>query len=368
VTQEDDARGKLAGFLSTAVHGGVFPGAVAAVGQLTAGASLSVQACAGALEPAGTEVQLATPYDLASLTKPVLATVALRLSQGGLVDLATPVARWLPELAGSPAGAQNLELLLSHRAGLSAWGSLYQDVPLGLSDEARRAHMLADAAQRIALDPPVFGSLYSDLGYLVAGEALSRAAGATLDLLVRREVSEPLGISDQLFYAASLSERERQDLAGRVAPTERCSYRGRVVRAEVHDENCFAFGGVCGHAGLFGTAQAVLRFGLELLDVLRGRSQFLNATLFAWALAARSGGGHVVGWDTKSREGSSAGSRFSDQSFGHLGFTGTSIWCDPLRARCAVLLSNRVHPTRDNIAIRALRPRFHDLCAELSLA
>jgi CubicO group peptidase (beta-lactamase class C family) len=225
--------------------------------------------------------------------------------------------------------------------------------------------MLAEAARRVAGEPPAHGSVYSDLGYLIAGAALARAFGGPLDVLVRREVTEPLGIADQMFYAASLDDAQRAELARRVAPTERCSQRQRVLRAEVHDENCHAYGGICGHAGMFGTARAALRFGLALLRALRGDSAFLPADLVAWALAARPGGGHVVGWDTKSREGSSAGALFSVRSFGHLGFTGTSLWCDPERHRCAVLLSNRVHPTRDNIQIRALRPRFHDLCAGL---
>lgn len=337
------------------------------VGQLNGNEAARVEACAGVLEPGGAAVELDTPYDLASLTKPVVAIAALRLAQRGLIDFGQPVSHYLPELAASPAGGANLEVLLSHRAGLSAWGSLFRDVPEQLVGAARRAHMLLDAASRMAPEPRAVGSVYSDLGYLIAGAALERAAGERLDALVSREVSEPLGIEDQLFYAASLSEPARAALIARVAPTEQCSYRGRVVRGEVHDENCYAYGGIAGHAGLFGTATAVLRFGLEMLRVLAGRSDFLERARLDWALAPRPGGGHVVGWDTKSREGSSAGQRFSERAFGHLGFTGTSIWCDPARERCAVLLSNRVHPTRDNIAIRQLRPKFHDLCAELSI-
>jgi CubicO group peptidase (beta-lactamase class C family) len=133
----------------------------------------------------------------------------------------------------------------------------------------------------------------------------------------------------------------------------------------VHDENCFVFGGVAGHAGLFGQADAVLDFGLALLDALEGRSRWLDQGLLRWALRPLVGGGHVVGWDSKSAEGSSAGSLFSSRSFGHLGFTGTSIWCDPARALCVVLLTNRVHPTRENIKIRAYRPRFHDAVVKL---
>jgi CubicO group peptidase (beta-lactamase class C family) len=169
-----------------------------------------------------------------------------------------------------------------------------------------------------------------------------------------------LGIGAEVFYAAALAPALRGDFLARVAPTEHCEFRGRVVRGEVHDENCAAYGGIAGHAGMFGRADAVLDFGLAMLDALAGRSCWLDQALVRWAVRPRPGGGHVVGWDTPSAQGASAGSLFSLRSFGHLGFTGTSIWCDPTRGLCAVLLSNRVHPTRENIRIRTYRPRFHD--------
>jgi CubicO group peptidase (beta-lactamase class C family) len=363
---EQVASQALLRMLQEGVATGVFPGAVAAVGQLKDGGSVRLEACAGVLEPGGAAVERDTFYDLASLTKPVVATLALRLSQRGVIDLHAPAARWLPELSGLPGGEASLAQLLSHRAGLVAWEAFYQQIPdVPGSDAAQRFVLQAAAsrAQPVALP----GSAYSDLGYLVAGEVLARAAGLALDGLVLREVAEPLGIADRLFYAASLPDAAREALRARVAPTELCALRGRLPRAEVHDENCAAFGGICGHAGLFGTAQAVLEFGLAWLAALAGRSGWLDQALVRWALSPLPGGGHVVGWDTRSGEGSSAGALFSERSFGHLGFTGTSIWCDPVRELCAVLLSNRVHPTRENIAIRAFRPRFHDLVAGLSL-
>jgi CubicO group peptidase (beta-lactamase class C family) len=368
-TGEQVASQALLRILQEGVETGVFPGAVAAVGQLKDGGSVCVEACAGVLEPAGAAVERDTFYDLASLTKPVVATLALRLSQRALIDLHAPAARWLPELAGLPGGEASLAQLLSHRAGLLAWEAFYEQIPDVPGSDAARRYLLQAAASRVApATPALAGSMYSDLGYLVAGEALARAAGLGLDLLVLREIAEPLGIADRLFYAASLPEGARAGLRARVAPTELCALRGRLSRAEVHDENCAAFGGICGHAGLFGTAQALLEFGLALLVALDGRSGWLDQALLRWALTPLPGGGHVVGWDTRSGEGSSAGTLFSERSFGHLGFTGTSIWCDPVRGLCAVLLSNRVHPTRENIAIRAFRPRFHDLVAGLSLA
>jgi CubicO group peptidase (beta-lactamase class C family) len=353
--------------LQEGVEAGVFPGAVAAVGQLLGEKPVALVVAAGKLAagegPAGTD----TVYDLASLTKPVVASVALRLTQAGCIDLQRPVSAWLPEIEGSVGGAAPLELLLSHRAGLSPWGSLFRDAPDAPGAPATRAYFVREAAQRAAPTPSAPGSVYSDLGYLIAGEVLERATGLRLDALVEREVAAPLALGGQLFYAAALADDERVLLRERAAPTELCDWRARVVRGEVHDENSAAHGGISGHAGLFGRARAVLALGLAWIAAWEGRSSWLDQALVRWALRPRPGGGHVVGWDTKSAEGSSAGSILSAQAFGHLGFTGTSLWCDPVRQRAIVLLSNRVHPSRDNIAIRAFRPRFHDLAAQLAL-
>ncbi len=343
------------------MHEGVFPGAVLALGYREGSSVQRLSACAGLLQPGGAFAELDSVYDLASLTKPFVAVCALRLAQAGKIDLGEPVAGILPELEGTAAGDSSLSLLLSHRGGLSPWGSLFREAPAPLGSAAAKRWMLCEAATRVVTaEENKPGSVYSDLGYLVAGEALSRAAGKSLAEVVQAEVTAPLGIDHEVVYAAALSTAERAALEGRVAPTELCSFRGRVASGEVHDENCAAFGGIAGHAGLFGQADAVLDFGLSILDALEGRSRWLDQGIVRWALAPRPHGGHVVGFDTRSAEGSSAGSLFSTRAFGHLGFTGTSIWCDPSRALCVVLLSNRVHPTRDNIKIRSYRPRFHD--------
>lgn len=355
----DDRVSELQQLLHEGVHAGVFPGAVAALGFRN-GAARRVTACAGSLVPGGALTDLDTFYDLASLTKSFVAVSALRLAQSERIDLHVPVSRWLPELSGTLGGESTLARLLSHRAGLSPWGGLFKEAKEPPGSAQTRAFMLREAATR-AGEPGVDGtSVYSDLGYMVAGEAIARAADLPLDEVVRTEVTEPLGIAHEVFYAARVPGPVSEAFAAQVAPTEYCSFRKRVVVGEVHDENCYAFGGVAGHAGLFGRADAVLDFGMALLDAYAGRSRWLDQALLRWALRPLPGGGYVVGFDTKSREGSSAGSLFSSRAFGHLGFTGTSIWCDPARELCAVLLSNRVHPTRDNIKIRAYRPEFHD--------
>lgn len=360
---EDVGVRALEALLILALRENVFPGAVAAVGRLTGHGQARVAASAGVLAPGETKVELTTPYDLASLTKPVVALTALRLVQRGALSLERDAAFYLPELEGTRGGAASLTELLSHRAGLAAWAPLWEEGGAPFGSAARRAQMLRAAAGKHAEGLPEGGCLYSDMGYIIAGELIARAAGMPLERAVHSEVTAPLGIDAQLFYAAELSERAT--FVATVAPTELCPPRTQVARGEVHDENAYALGGIAGHAGMFGTAGAVLTLGLEVLKALEGRSRWLDQGLLRWALRARGTGTHAVGWDTRSAQGSSAGQELSEQSFGHLGFTGTSLWCDPTRRLAAVLLSNRVHPTRENIAIRGFRPRFHDALAEL---
>src|SRR4051812_47024161 len=158
---EQAAGRELLALIEDAVERGVFPGAVAALGQLTFGQVTRAEACAGLLEPDGAKVHFDTPYDLASLTKPVVSTVALRLCQAGKLDLHEPVSLWLPELTGTIGGEASLVQLLSHRAGLSPWGGLFRELPGAFGSSASKAFMLREAASRPGPTPPPAGSVYS---------------------------------------------------------------------------------------------------------------------------------------------------------------------------------------------------------------
>jgi CubicO group peptidase (beta-lactamase class C family) len=253
---------------------------------------------------------------------------------------------------------------------VAAWGGLYLDVPHELGSAAARRWIFSEAARR-ADEGPAGRQVYSDLGYIVAAEIVTRATGKDLASHLAREIIEPLALHPlDLAYPSALSPDQQRELQRRVAPTERDEWRGRMVRGEVHDENCAALGGIGAHAGLFGTAHGVGLFGRAVLDALLGRpttpagepggtSILLRETIAA-ALAPRPGGSHRLGWDGKSAADSSAGRRTSPQTFGHLGFTGTSIWCDPTADVVIVLLSNRVCPSRANEKIKGFRPAFHD--------
>lgn len=326
--------------LDDAIRARVTPGASLCAAVRRRGEWRYVSLARGALawdEPG--DAREDTLYDLASLTKPFTAWAAMRLRDRGALDLAAPISRYLPERRASPAAARTLDALLSHRAGLPAWRPLFEGAdPLVAGATRERA---LDALWR-EVPGDQGDAVYSDLGYILAGEALAAACGRPLEEVL--EESEVLG-----------ALRFRCDEPERCAPTERCPWRGRVLRGEVHDENCFALGGAAGHAGLFGDARSVCARGVAMVDALRNGE--------GWALdmlRPRPGGSHRLGWDTRSPVGSSAGARMGPRTFGHLGFTGTSLWCDPDAEAVVALLTNRVHPSREGAGIRALRPAVHD--------
>lgn len=345
--------------LQAGVSGRVFPGAATCIAYRRGDEKVFVHAAAGNLGPELPAVESSSPYDLASLTKPFVAMTALRMVADGRLSLDSSAFSLMSDARCGLDPSITFDALLSHRGGLEAWGGLYLDVPHEPGSAAARRWIISEASRR-PQSTPGEGEVYSDLGYILVGAILSRASGRSLDRLVREEVTDVLGISDQIYFAAELPTERQARLERRVAPTEYCDWRGRVVRGEVHDENCAALGGVSGHAGLFGTAEGVAAFGSACLDSLAGRSDFLPRALLEKALRPKAGGSHVVGWDTKSQEASSAGKRIADNAFGHLGFTGTSIWCDPVRDVSIALLTNRVYPSRANDKIRGFRPAFHD--------
>ncbi len=307
-----------------------------------------------------------TFFDLASLTKPLCA-VAWAIS--GL-DLRAPLVSYLDEVGESPSAPVSVELFLAHRAGLVDHIPLYapllvggrvsrQDAILSCAN-ARRSDAIGDAPA--AGFPPI----YSDPNYILAGEALARATSTDdAGVAVAKLVTGPLGISDILGSALALS-RTNGGWIGAVAPTEVVEWRGGSLRGVVHDENAWALTGqgASGHAGLFGNVQSVLQFGCAILD---GRKGALGHADYGTLTKPRPGGSLLAGFDGKSASGSSAGSRMGPNAFGHLGFTGTSLWLDPDLGVVVALLTNRVCPSRDNVAIRAARPGLHDALVECAL-
>lgn len=317
-----------------------------------------------------------TLFDLASVTKPVTALLFARLVKRGLVQRDEALADLLPSLAATRSARTSLDLLSAHRAGLDGHRPLYAPLVEGRPVDREASLVVAADARREGCDgdPPLqgFPPVYSDLGYLLLGEALAARGGAPLDALVEAEVIAPLAAlygRDELRSIGSARQIRARDpgYVDRVAPTEVVPFRGGEVRGAVHDENAWALVGdaSAGHAGLFGEAMGVALLGLAILDALAGDiPSFLGPEDMEPLVRDREGGSLLAGFDRKSGEAPMAGVRFGPRTFGHLGFTGTSLWMDPDQKLTGVLLTNRVHPTRAAIEIRAARPKVYDAIAE----
>lgn len=329
------------------------------------------------------EVRLDTLFDLASLTK-VLATtpMAMLLYERGLLDLDAPIIGTVPEFLVDSCGAvdprrRNLTfcMLLAHSSGLPAYEKMF------LRAHSREELLRAAFTMPLSAEPGSRAE-YSDIGFIILGVALERIAGDSLDVFCQREIFGPLAMKRTTFSpsadrrsqipptADEREERSARALA-RELPTATSeaarqhpsTFRNRIVSGEVQDENASVLGGVAGHAGLFSTAEDIARFAQAMLQ--GGQPVFRPETvaLFTRRESAPPGTSRALGWDTPSTP-SQSGQHFGTRSFGHLGYTGTSLWIDPERELSITLLTNRTWPDCSNQAIKQIRPRFHDAIVE----
>jgi beta-N-acetylhexosaminidase len=344
--------------LEAAVADKAFPGATLAVGHkgkvaIHAFGNLSYDANAPA-------VDVRTMYDIASLTKVVATTTLVaKLAEGDFsvpLDLDAKVERYLPEWAAGPAG-QDLEWrhkvtvrhLLTHTSGLPPFKEYWR------TSKSKQETLTRIFAEPLDYEPGT-KEVYSDLGIILMAEIIEHLTARPLDDLAKTYIFSPLGMKDTTF-------RPAKNLWPWIAPTEfDRNLRKRLVQGEVHDENAFAIGGVSGHAGVFSAAPDLAAFCQMLLNggVYAHRRILKRATIAQFtAPQSLSNGTRTLGWAVPT-EGSSSGHYFSTHSFGHTGFTGTSIWIDPDRQLFVVLLTNRVNPTRENQKIAQVRPALHD--------
>ena len=356
-----DQADPITGILREGMETGVFPGAVLYVrhkGQLRFHQAIGLTSSL----PNSSPVQVNTTYDLASLTKPLAtASSLLLLIQNGKLNLSHTLNTFLKETQEFPLGQTVLKNLLSHQSGLPAWRPFYQSFSPVCSGSPKFRQERMQTILELILKEPLdesssSTSVYSDLGYMVLGFVIERVSGQSLADFSREQICNPVEASSLTFGRHDLAK----DFLGELAPTEDDPWRGRLLQGEVHDENAAALGGIAGHAGLFGTAHAVGQVTKAWLDGYLGKPSIFRQELVRQFVKAQPETSWGLGWDTPSPP-SSSGQWFSAESFGHLGFTGTSIWIDPVRELEVILLSNRVHPTRDNQAIKTFRPKLHDV-------
>jgi CubicO group peptidase (beta-lactamase class C family) len=320
-----------------------------------------------------------TIFDVASLTKPVVTTASLLgLVHEGALDLDAPVAKVLPTFAERDKEAVTLRHLLTHSSGLKPWRAFHElllerERKTGerfLATPAGREMILERVVRSGLVHTPCEAAVYGDLDFIVLGAVVEAVTHRSLDDYARERIFEPLGMRDSFFLPTGEGADVPEPLRRRIAATENCPWRERIVWGEVHDPNAWAMGGVAGHAGLFATAGDVMRFATTVLDVWHGRSDALPPALmraFSERQQLPKDSDWALGWDTPTEGHSSAGKHFSARSIGHLGFTGTSLWIDLEREAVVVMLTNRVHQVAKKSRFE-LRPTVHDAILEGFLA
>jgi len=331
-------------------------------------------------------VNTSTLFDLASLTKVVATTtMAMLLYERGLLDLEAPVAAIVPEFTTDKEKDPRrhevtLRMLLAHSSGLPAHEKFFL--------KARtRAELLQAAFTTPLAANPRTQAVYSDIGFIILGVALERLADESLDRFGQREIFAPLAMIHTTFnppleirvkIPPTADERE-EEMCGAGAPARqlpkasppqsasqqalRSTFRQRIIQGEVYDENASVLGGVASHAGLFSTAADLAKFAQAMLNQGNPILRPETVTLFTRRESAPPNTTRALGWDTPSKP-SLSGKYFSPQSFGHLGYTGTSLWIDPTRQLSITLLTNRTWPDSSNQAINRVRPKLHDAIIE----
>jgi CubicO group peptidase (beta-lactamase class C family) len=308
-------------------------------------------------EPDSPKVTDTTIFDLASVSKVVATTsMAMILYERGLLDLESPVIAVVPEFAGTSRAEDSrrknvtIRMLLAHSSGLAAYEKLFERAKT-------REELLAAAFTAPLIADPGSKAEYSDIGFIILGIALERIADESISQFCQREVFGPLGMSRTTFNPSPAWKLSIPPTANDQA------FRHRIIQGEVNDENASVLGGVAGHAGVFSTAEDMARFVNVIAQggPLLVRPETLN--VFIRRDPAPPGISRALGWDTPSQP-SQSGKHFSPNSFGHLGYTGTSLWIDPQRKLSVTLLTNRTWPDSENQAIKEVRPMFHDAVLE----
>lgn len=338
-----------------AVSDGVFPGGVLLVSAGDSVVFFEAYGHANILD--GRSMTRNTIFDLASLTKPLATTLAImRLVQHSRLKLEQSIGSILPRFMGTGKERIRIQNLLCHNSGLPDHRPYYKTL-CELDKRDRK-----DALRRLLVEEPLLQTigehvLYSDLGFMILSWVVEQVSGDRLDRFVSKEIYNHLGLENLFFVDLDATPRKEN-----FAATERCPWRKVLLNGVVHDDNAYAVGGIEGNAGLFGAAEDVYHLLSVLLLNFHGHSEtpVFEKELLHEFFRPQENTGRALGFDMPSLTESSCGRYFSKRSVGHLGFTGTSFWMDLDRGIIVILLTNRIHPTRDNNRIQTFRPKLHD--------
>ncbi|MBL1213844.1 MAG: beta-lactamase family protein [Ignavibacteriae bacterium] len=340
---------KVDSLFAAAIEDSVFPGAVALVGYK--GEKVFEKAYGKfTYSPDAKVMTTDAIFDLASVTKVIGTTsAAMILVDEGKLNLDEKVAAYLPEFGNNGKENVTIRNILLHNTGLPAFKRYYLTMQTG--------EQLINDIMNCELDnPPGAKYVYSDLGMITLQKVIERITGKGIDKFLSEKLFKPLGMNDS-YYAPP------DEVIERCVPTELDDYwRHELVKGKVHDENAYMLGGVAGHAGLFSTADDISKVIFTLLNdgKYNGEQIFDPELIKNWTTKQSEQSTRGIGWDTIDLEGySSAGHKLSKNSFGHTGFTGTSVWADKDEDLFIILLTNRVYPTRKNRKISQFRPVFH---------
>jgi len=351
--------------LRVGLEEGVYPGAVLLV-ALDRDVVFLEKVGNASLNPCSVPMRRKTIFDLASLTKPLATSLAcMKLVDEGRISLDQSLTEIIKASSLGDKGSLTPRLLLNHCGGLDDWRPYYLDL-VKYGPEERKRILRAWLVDEPLVYQPGEACIYSDLGFMFLEWLVEEASGVSMDQFLKDRLYQPFGLERTFLYSESIPGSFQGEV---FAATEDCPWRKRVLQGEVHDENAYALGGYSGHAGLFGTAEDVYRIVRVLLEHYRGdredffRQETVREFFTRQAIVGEST--WALGWDTPSERESSSGEYFSDTSVGHLGFTGTSIWIDLERDLTVILLTNRIHPTRNNDRIRNFRPKLHNKIMEV---
>ncbi len=360
-----------------AIERGVMPGATVIVrrgGEVLLEGSFGFRQIVPQREP----MHIETVFDLSSLTKALATSVAVMLLiREGKLRLDDRVTRFAHNFGVHGKTYITFRHLLGHYSGLAAWRPFYAQIA-EIERNGRVNFIASRGAKEFVYEqihrekleaPPATRAIYSDLNFMLLGEAVEQITGVGLHRFCRDRIFRPLGLRSTDFVDISMMRTRRlEPVPEMFAATEICPSRKRLLIGEVDDENAYAMGGVAGHAGLFGPVREVDGIAAELIACYHGRSELVPRPIISefWKRnGAVEGSTWALGWDTPAPGNSSAGSHFSPTAVGHLGFTGTSLWIEPEREIAMTILTNRVHPSRDNQAIRDFRPLIHNRIMEV---